>query len=715
MKYVRQLLWSALTGLFVGVSAGVPVSASTETVKNIILIISDGMHLQHEIAYSRYRYGTDRGLSWHSFPWKAPCVTWDVTTYDRYAWSLSQPRYNLLSFNPLIGFDPAKGGTAPYPDSLTGLDSYYLTKLALYGGGSTKHPATDSASAGTAIACGIKTDDGNISWLPGDPANGALTTIAEYIRLKKNGAMGVVTTVPFSHATPAVFVSHNVSRNNYYTGLSGYTGVGIADEIINTVKPDVVIGAGHNLYTNPTWSTSKGYISRALYETLKNSTEYVLAERKTGVSGAATLEAAVSSAVTGSRKLFGLFGGNYTSPDGAVVYSSDLFDPPLPVHNPGNPLIAFSTTGVENPTLAQATVAALRVLSRNANGFFLMVEGGDVDWANHSNDYAWMIGAMWQVDEAVKAAVNFVDSCSTDTVDWSNTLLIVTSDHSNSYLRLNSVKKLGKGELPRQVYSSTSNSIGTKWNYPGGEVTYGTNEHTNEPTMVYAIGQGTAVLNKYQGRWYPNTALLDNTDLYHAMAELLFNAPSVSITSPQNGAAVRANATVTLEAAASDADGTITRVEFWNGGTMLGVATTAPFSITVQNFSTGTYTITATAFDDMNCKAFSAPVAFTIGGFPGAGKAMVYGGGDKGYLRPDRGELARISYTPAAAGTVGIGVYTMGGTLVWSGSYPAAASVPNTVLWNLTNAAGERLSPGVYVVRIRGGGLDYQQKIVVIR
>ena len=57
----------------------------------------------------------------------------------------------------------------------------------------------------------------------------------------------------------------------------------------------------------------------------------------------------------------------------------------------------------------------------------------------------------------------------------------------------------------------------------------------------------------------------------------------------------------------------------------------------------------------------------------------------------------------------------MSGTLVWAGSYPATASVSNTVLWNLTNDAGERLSPGVYVVRIRGGGLDYQQKIVVIR
>ena len=111
MKCIRPLLWSVIVGVFLVSTAGVPVSASTETVKNIILIISDGMHLQHEIAYSRYRYGTDRGLAFHRYPVKLPCATWDVTTYDRYAWSLSQPRYNPLSFVPVLGFDPAVDGS----------------------------------------------------------------------------------------------------------------------------------------------------------------------------------------------------------------------------------------------------------------------------------------------------------------------------------------------------------------------------------------------------------------------------------------------------------------------------------------------------------------------------------------------------------------------------------------------------------------------------
>jgi Alkaline phosphatase len=104
--------------------------------------------------------------------------------------------------------------------------------------------STDSASSATAYSTGRKTDSGNISWLPGDPKDGRLRTIMEDYRDAKGAAIGVVSTVPFDHATPAAFMSHNMSRSNYYTGYRGYTGLGLADEIILKVKPDVVIGGG---------------------------------------------------------------------------------------------------------------------------------------------------------------------------------------------------------------------------------------------------------------------------------------------------------------------------------------------------------------------------------------------------------------------------------------------------------------------------------------
>ena len=76
-----------------------------------------------------------------------------------------------------------------------------------------------------------------------------------------------------------------------------------------------------------------------------------------------------------------------------------------------------------------------------------MAEQGDIDWANHANDFRRMIGTMKDVHDGVQAVIDFVNQPDDD-IDWTNTLLIVTSDHSNSYMR-NQVK-LEAGELPVQ-------------------------------------------------------------------------------------------------------------------------------------------------------------------------------------------------------------------------------------------------------------------------
>jgi len=89
------------------------------------------------------------------------------------------------------------------------------------------------------------------------------------------------------------------------------------------------------------------------------------------------------------------------------------------------------------------------VLSQDPNGFFLMIEQGDIDWANHANDYQRMIGTTWDLHEAVQTAIDYVNRPG-DGIKWSNTLLLVTSDHANSYMRLDDNKKLGAGDLPQQ-------------------------------------------------------------------------------------------------------------------------------------------------------------------------------------------------------------------------------------------------------------------------
>ncbi len=438
---------------------------SLHAVKHLILFIGDGMQLENEIAASRYLYGTDHGLAWHSFPFQGYVSTWDVNAYNAYASAFSAARYDEETFDPVIGYDPSWGGIAPYPLDLTGNLAYLLGA------------ATDSASAATAYATGVKTDSGNLSWRRDDPADGALKTIAQKMRSQKHAAIGVVTTVPFNHATPAAFVSHNPYRENYAE---------IADEIINITAPEVVIGGGH-----PDWNG--GYVTAAQLDALRASTEYSLVERIAGQDGGANLLAA-ASALPAGKKLFGLFGGG-----------GGDFEPPEPLDTPGSP--GF-TVYAENPSLAAATEAALTVLGRNPKGFFLMVESGDIDWANHGNNFSAMIGTVWSLEEAVAAAIKFVEQPD-DEIDWDNTLLIVTADHATGGMRLNDALPLGKGDLPEQVGSI----------YPGGELTYNTGGHTNELVTIYARGARLNSLEKLEGAWYPDTFILDNTQVFQAMSK----------------------------------------------------------------------------------------------------------------------------------------------------------------------------------------------------
>ncbi len=157
----------------------------------------------------------------------------------------------------------------------------YSSSLAWSDFNYVKSGATDSASAATALSCGVKTDNGNIATSHNDAAR--LQTMSEYAR-ELGLAAGVVSTVPFSHATPAAFVAHNNHRDNY---------TAIAREMItsygdgkgargNTPTIDVIIGGGH-LY----WASS--YIGSGEYSALKSGTTgqgWTFVERSPGVNGA---------------------------------------------------------------------------------------------------------------------------------------------------------------------------------------------------------------------------------------------------------------------------------------------------------------------------------------------------------------------------------------------------------------------------------------------
>ncbi len=485
--------------------------------KHVIFFIGDGMSAESEIAASRYLYGRDDGLAWQKLPAKAYVATWDVDVYNSHARLAGRPPYSRSSFAPLLGYDVRTDG--PKPLAGPGVTHRF-----------TPGPATDSASAATALATGFKTDSGNLAWLPGDPPDGELTTIEEEIRSKTGAGIGVISTVPFDHATPAAFVSHNTSRSAYYTGLKGHKGLGIADEIILRTKPDVVIAGGSPLLDNPGFDTKKGYISESLYRTLQNSRDYVFVERKAGQDGGRAIAEGAAVAAREGRKLFGLFGGK-----------GGNFETALADDSPGRPRVTRGS--VENPSLAEATEAALNYLGRDPDGFFLMIEQGDIDWANHDNDYKAMVGCVADLDEAVRAAMAFVDRPG-DAVDWTNTVLLVTADHATGGLLLDPGKTLGPGDLPRQdarveeeageAPLRTGSDRGVAANgvvikkpdyyapyiYPDGDVSYGTAGHTNELVNLAVAGAAARDFMKLRGTWYPGL-IIDNTQINAALREAL--------------------------------------------------------------------------------------------------------------------------------------------------------------------------------------------------
>ena len=454
---------------------------------NVILFIGDGMQKAHEIAGSRYMYGTDAGLSFHNFDFTGYVTTWDVDTYNSYAAARHELGYAAATLLDQLdcraGYDPAVAGGLPYPL----IDTYLLAH------------ATDSASAGTAISTGIKTDDGNISWASGDAADGMLQNVIDKVWGQRAGATGVVSTVEFSHATPATFSSHNINRNNYGE---------ISEDVIFNVRPDVVIGAGHPAYNGTAAEPNYRYITKAAYQAIAADSEYVFVEKTPGGNGGTNLLAAADEAAAKGKKLFGLFGA-------AQIAT------PLVTDTPGSP--SFNKADSEDPSLAESTTAALKVLSQDPAGFFLMVEQGDIDWSNHANNFSGMIGGVEDLEQAVKTAIDYVEQPG-DQIDWSNTLLIVTSDHGNSFLRVNRALKPGLGDLPTQQEAPTECSYAYcgSYIYPDGDVFYATGGHTNELVSLYAKGYAAADLfEKYQGRMYPDVAtrVIDNTDIFKVMAE----------------------------------------------------------------------------------------------------------------------------------------------------------------------------------------------------
>lgn len=440
--------------------AGSAEAAGPHSRRHVILLIGDGMGYAHQVAASRYRHGIDGGLSFQQFPVQAFVTTWSVGTYNALALAKGAPLHTKFAYDATLGYDPALGGSAPYPmlpDPPTAHD-YFLP-------GGFPGPRTDSAAAATAMATGFKTLDEVVGL---DADGGMLESSIERLRRTygQGIGIGVVTTAPLSDATPAAFVSHISSRS---------LRTDIASQMVHITRPDVVIAGGFR-------GVDPSAISEGDVATLKTASDTVYLEPTESKDGDQAVRHAASLATRGKQRLWGLFGSTGFG-----------FESPVAVHSPDAP--TFTRQSTADPTLPTAVTEAMRVLADHEDGFFLVVEQGSIDKFSHQGDFAAMVGCVSELDDTVKAVVNYVDNPD-DAVDWSNTTVLVTADHETGYLRF-ADPQAARGELPAAgAYSWTGDhsnqlvTLSAKGAYAHRVLAY-TNEYTGLPilddTSVYAI------------------------------------------------------------------------------------------------------------------------------------------------------------------------------------------------------------------------------------
>jgi alkaline phosphatase len=291
-----------------------------------------------------------------------------------------------------------------------------------------KQAYTDSASSASSMTAGIKTYNASINV---DVHGKQATTIA-HLAQQQGYKIGVVTSVPISHATPAAAYAHNVHRDDYQDisrDLLGLPSVSHPHQALPGV--DVLIGAGAGVEQTKDEGQGANFVAGNAYLTAedlqkidaRHGGKYVIAQRTSGAMGDEELRVKAKEAITGGQRLLGYFGTKYKHLPFRTADGE--YDPPI-----GRKKEAETYTDAdikENPKLPLMATTALDVLNRKSEPFWLMVEAGDVDWANHDNNIDNSIGAVLSGDAAVKAVTDWVEQHST----WQETLLIVTADHGH--------------------------------------------------------------------------------------------------------------------------------------------------------------------------------------------------------------------------------------------------------------------------------------------
>lgn len=248
----------------------------------------------------------------------------------------------------------------------TELDKYLVGQQMTYPEDPEQN-VTDSASAATAMSAGIKTYNNAIAV---DNDGSDVKTVLEAAK-EQGKATGLVATSEITHATPASFGAHDESRQNMNAIADDYY-----DDLINGEhKVDVLLGGGTDLLVRK---------DRNIAEEFK----------KDGFSYVTDREQLLTD---DNEQVLGLFAER------------------------GLPKMIDRTEDI--PSLEEMTTSAIERLNKDKDGFFLMVEGSQIDWAGHDNDIVAAMSDMEDFEKAFKAAVEFAKKDK-------HTLVVATADHS---------------------------------------------------------------------------------------------------------------------------------------------------------------------------------------------------------------------------------------------------------------------------------------------
>lgn len=395
---------------------------SEKQIKNLIYMVSDGWG-ENQIKATNYYMG-------------------ETQAYEAFPTRLFMSTYHGMG----------KMGSKEIADYFTSYNSEKAWSDPEY----IKIKPTDSAPAATAMGTGEKTYDGSINK---STDLESLKTLAEVAK-DKGKAAGVISSVEFSHATPAAFgAAHNLSRNEYAE---------IANEMLAS-KLDLIMGAGHPDYDdNGMPRDDKEYKYIGGETTWKALTEGSLNEWN----------------FTDSKERIEEIAGGNNVPE-KLVFVAKAATTLQQAREGDAGIVDFEHVNEAVPTLADMSVASLNILNRNEDGFFIMIEGGAIDWANHANQKGRLIEEQNGFNKSVDAVIDWVEKNS----NWDETLLVVTGDHETGYLG---------GEASQNLGESTVVDNG-KGVMPG--MKYYSGDHTNQLIPFYAKGAGAEVLNRLAGNY----------------------------------------------------------------------------------------------------------------------------------------------------------------------------------------------------------------------